>query len=110
MDKILLVGNPNVGKSVIFARLTGIQVVTSNYAGTTVEYRKGYLLAGDQKVEVIDLPGTYSLEPVSKAQEVACAFLKETFLKELGLRYLLAATALMVAATLLVGGFLNLIL
>ena len=41
MRKILLIGNPNVGKSVVFARLTGVQVVTSNYAGTTVEYRKG---------------------------------------------------------------------
>jgi ferrous iron transport protein B len=84
MDKILLVGNPNVGKSVIFARLTGIQVVTSNYAGTTVEYRKGTLLAGDQNFEVIDLPGTYSLEPTSKAEEVTCAFLKETYLEDKG--------------------------
>lgn len=75
--KILLVGNPNVGKSVVFARLTGVQVVTSNYAGTTVEYRKGLMTLGDQKFEVFDLPGTYSLEPTSKAEEVACRFLKE---------------------------------
>ncbi len=78
MHKVILVGNPNVGKSVIFARLTGIQVVTSNYAGTTVEYRKGYMFAGGQKFEVIDLPGTYSLEPASNAEEVTCEFLKDS--------------------------------
>ena len=78
MKKILLLGNPNVGKSVIFARLTGIQVVTSNYAGTTVEYRKGTMISGDEKYEVIDLPGAYSLEPTSKAEEVTCEFLKES--------------------------------
>ncbi|MFH0877869.1 MAG: ferrous iron transporter B [Candidatus Omnitrophota bacterium] len=78
MNKILLIGNPNVGKSVVFARLTGIQVITSNYPGTTVEFRKGFMTAGQERAEVIDLPGTYSLEPTSKAEEVACQFLKET--------------------------------
>jgi ferrous iron transport protein B len=82
MKKILLVGNPNVGKSVIFARLTGVQVVTSNYAGTTVEYRKGFMNIAEERFEVIDLPGTYSLEPTSKAEEVTCRFLEETFLRE----------------------------
>jgi ferrous iron transport protein B len=77
MNKILLVGNPNVGKSVIFARLTGVQVITSNYPGTTVEYRKGFMTVGEEKIEVIDLPGTYSLEPTSKAEEVSCRFLEE---------------------------------
>lgn len=82
MKRILLVGNPNVGKSVVFARLTGIQVVASNYAGTTVEFRKGFMLIDSVRLEVIDLPGTYSLEPTSKAEEVACAFLEETFRNE----------------------------
>ena len=82
MKKILLVGNPNVGKSVIFARLTGVQVITSNYAGTTVEYRKGFIDIGDEQFEVIDLPGTYSLEPTSKAEEVTSQLLKETFLED----------------------------
>jgi len=41
MKKILLLGNPNVGKSVIFTRLTGTYVVASNYPGTTVEFTKG---------------------------------------------------------------------
>lgn len=79
MRKILLVGNPNVGKSVVFARLTGVQVVTSNYAGTTVEFRKGFMDIAGERLEVIDLPGTYSLEPTSKAEEVACELLEKTF-------------------------------
>jgi ferrous iron transport protein B len=75
--KIYLIGNPNVGKSVVFSRLTGVHVISSNYPGTTVEFIKGYLTLGDQKIEVVDLPGTYSLEPSSSAEEVAVSLLKE---------------------------------
>ncbi|MFA5116168.1 MAG: FeoB small GTPase domain-containing protein, partial [Candidatus Omnitrophota bacterium] len=77
IKKIYLIGNPNVGKSVVFSRLTGVQVISSNYPGTTVEISKGYLLIGDEKIEVVDLPGTYSLEATSKAEEVAVSLLKE---------------------------------
>jgi ferrous iron transport protein B len=77
MRKILLVGNPNVGKSVFFSRLTGVQVITSNYAGTTVEFTKGQTQIGGETAEIIDVPGTYTLEPTCKAEEVACAMLKE---------------------------------
>jgi len=77
MDKIFLLGNPNVGKSVVFSRLTGIHAISSNYPGTTVEISKGYLKIGEEKIEVIDLPGTYSLESTSKAEEVAVSLLKE---------------------------------
>jgi len=69
--KVLLMGNPNVGKSVVFNRLTGARVVTANYAGTTVEYTRGTMLYGDRHLEIIDVPGTYSLEPTCKAEEVA---------------------------------------
>lgn len=78
IDRIFLLGNPNVGKSVIFSRLTGVQVISSNYPGTTVEIYKGYLKIGEEKIEVIDLPGTYSLEPSSKTEEVAISLLKES--------------------------------
>ncbi|MCK4338765.1 MAG: ferrous iron transporter B [Candidatus Cloacimonetes bacterium] len=71
MKKILLIGNPNVGKSVIFSRLTGVHVIASNYPGTTVEFTKGYMRIEGEKAEVIDVPGTYTLEPTSKAEEVA---------------------------------------
>ncbi len=75
--KIFLIGNPNVGKSVIFSRLTGVQVISSNYPGTTIEVMQGHLIIGEEKIEVVDLPGTYSLEPTSKAEEVAVSLLKE---------------------------------
>ncbi|MEA3493145.1 MAG: ferrous iron transporter B [Candidatus Margulisiibacteriota bacterium] len=77
MRKVLLMGNPNVGKSAFFSRLTGVHVVTSNYPGTTVEFTKGYMLIGEEKVEVIDVPGTYTLEPTCKAEDVACEMFKE---------------------------------
>ncbi len=78
IKKIYLIGNPNVGKSVVFSRLTGVQVISSNYPGTTVEVSRGYLRPEDKRIEVVDLPGTYSLEqPTSAAEEVAVALLKE---------------------------------
>ncbi len=77
MKKILLMGNPNVGKSVVFSRLTGVRVIVSNYPGTTVEFTKGYMKLGEEEVEVIDVPGTYTLEPISKAEEVAVEMLKD---------------------------------
>jgi len=77
MKKLLLMGSPNIGKSAFFSRLTGVRVVTSNYPGTTVGYSKGYLKLGDETAEVIDVPGTYTLEPLSKAEEVATEMLKE---------------------------------
>jgi len=75
--KILLMGNPNVGKSVVFNRVTGANVIASNYAGTTVEFTKGSMKVGDQRVELIDVPGTYTLEPTSKAEEIAVEMLNE---------------------------------
>ena len=78
MKRILLAGNPNVGKSAIFSRLTGVRVVISNYPGTTVEFTQGYTkIAGEQAV-VMDAPGTYTLEATCKAEEVACQMLKES--------------------------------
>ncbi len=74
--KLLLMGNPNVGKSVIFSRLTGVHVIASNYAGTTVEFTKGCVKLADEKAEVIDVPGTYSIDPTSKAEEVAVEMLQ----------------------------------
>ena len=69
--RVLLIGNPNVGKSVIFSRLTGAKVIASNYPGTTVEFAKGFMSFSNIEAEVIDAPGTYSLEPTSRAEEVA---------------------------------------
>jgi len=74
--RILLMGSPNVGKSVIFTRLTGVNVITSNYPGTTVEYTKGTMRYRGEPVEVVDAPGTYSLDPTSRAEEVAVAMVE----------------------------------
>jgi ferrous iron transport protein B len=76
MKKILLVGNPNVGKSVLFSRLTGVRTTASNYPGTTISYTKGFLKLGEEKIEVIDVPGIYSLEPNCEAEEIALQMLK----------------------------------
>jgi len=75
--KILLVGNPNVGKSVLFSRLTGARVIASNYPGTTVSFTKGRFLFLGINGELIDAPGTYSLNPTSKAEEVAVDLIKD---------------------------------
>ena len=77
MKKIVLMGNPNVGKSVVFARLTGAQVISSNYPGTTIDISRGKIRLGQERAEIIDAPGTYSLEPSNKAEEVAVELLHE---------------------------------
>ncbi|MFW5946811.1 MAG: FeoB small GTPase domain-containing protein [Candidatus Natronoplasma sp.] len=75
--KLLLMGHPNVGKSVLFNRLTGASVSESNYPGTTVDYTEGYMQLEGEEVKLIDVPGTFSLEPKDKAEEVAVKMLKE---------------------------------
>jgi len=77
MMRILLMGNPNVGKSALFSRLTGTHIIASNYPGTTVGFTKGYLRLGEERAELIDVPGTYTLEPSSKAEEVAVQMLRD---------------------------------
>lgn len=75
--KILLMGNPNVGKSAVFNRLTGANVIISNYAGTTVEFTKGIMRLAGQQVELVDVPGTYTLDPTNKAEQIAVEMLNE---------------------------------
>lgn len=94
IKKTYLIGNPNVGKSVVFSRLTGVHVISSNYPGTTVEISRGYFKIGEDKIEVIDLPGTYSLQPTSKAEEVAVSLLKENPKEEIVVIDILDATNL----------------
>jgi len=85
MRKVLLMGNPNVGKSVVFSRLTGVNVISSNYPGTTVEFSKGYMRIGKEKVEVVDVPGTYTLEPTSKAEQIAVKILQDSIASQNGI-------------------------
>ena len=77
MKKVLLMGQSNVGKSVIFNRLAGAHVTESNYPGTTVDFAKGHMRLDHEDVEIIDVPGTFSLEPKDRAEEVAVRMLEE---------------------------------
>jgi ferrous iron transport protein B len=69
--RVLIVGTPNVGKSVLFNALTGRYVVVSNYPGTTVEVSRGRMRLGGAVWEVVDTPGMYSLRPLSDEERVA---------------------------------------
>lgn len=73
--EVLLVGNPNVGKSVVFNRLTGVGAISSNYSGTTVDYLKAEMMVNGKKVTFIDLPGIYSLTSGTEDQMVAAKML-----------------------------------
>ncbi|MCK5494227.1 MAG: ferrous iron transporter B, partial [Candidatus Omnitrophica bacterium] len=77
MRKVLLLGNPNVGKSAVFSRLTGIHVVAANYPGTTVEFTQGVMKVNNEEASLIDVPGTYGLEANCKAEEIALNMLKD---------------------------------
>lgn len=70
--KIALVGNPNTGKTSLFNALTGLNQKVGNYPGITVEKKIGHCkLPNNQQAEIIDLPGTYSLNPSSEDEQVA---------------------------------------
>lgn len=68
---LLLVGNPNVGKSLLFTRLTNRYVTVSNYPGTTVEMTTATAIIGDERRSIIDTPGINSLLPQSEDEIVA---------------------------------------
>jgi ferrous iron transport protein B len=73
--KVVLVGNPNVGKSVIFRLLTGNYVMVSNFPGTTVEVSRGRINLGGISYEIVDTPGVHSLVPQSEDERVTCEVL-----------------------------------
>jgi ferrous iron transport protein B len=77
MSTIILVGNPNVGKSVLFSKLTGKFVVISNYPGTTVEITRGEMLLDGAKFTVIDSPGVNELAPRTEDARVTCDVIRD---------------------------------
>ncbi len=81
--RVALVGNPNCGKSSLFNRLTGSQQKVANYAGVTVELKRGLMkTAQGTSVTVLDLPGTYSLNPGAEDEAVACQVVRGQSLQE----------------------------
>jgi ferrous iron transport protein B len=68
---VALVGNPNTGKTTLFNALSGLRQRVGNYPGVTVETKKGQIHCGGGKLDLIDLPGTYSLSPRSPDEMVA---------------------------------------
>jgi ferrous iron transport protein B len=76
--RIILVGSPNTGKSIIFNALTGTYTSVSNYPGTTVEVAKGKSRIDNETFEVLDTPGMYSLIPVTEEEDVTRRIIMET--------------------------------
>lgn len=70
IPRLILVGNPNVGKSVLFGALTGRYVTVANYPGTTVEITRALAQLGGAEVEIVDTPGTNTLVPQSEDERV----------------------------------------
>jgi ferrous iron transport protein B len=77
-ERVMLIGNPNVGKSVIFGLLTGKYVTVSNFPGTTVEVSYGNISVRDNKFLLIDSPGVNTLTPMSEDEKVT----RDMLLKE----------------------------
>lgn len=78
MQKIAIIGNPNSGKSTVFNLLTGLRQKTGNYPGVTVERKSGIMHYGTKTIQIIDLPGIYTLHALSDDERVAV----ETILQE----------------------------
>jgi ferrous iron transport protein B len=79
MTQIALVGNPNSGKTTLFNDLTGTRQRVGNWPGVTVERKTGSFRHGESSVDVVDLPGTYSLETIGEAidEHIARTFIVE---------------------------------
>ena len=80
---IVLVGNPNAGKTLLFNRLTGLRAKAANYPGVTVDFREATTRIAEHEFQVVDLPGLYSLEVVSPEEKITKDFLiKDSRAKE----------------------------
>ena len=75
--RFALIGNPSVGKSMIFSQLTGLGVEVSNYPGTTVELQRGNTCFQREIIELVDLPGVYSLDGSSEEENLVRRFLEQ---------------------------------
>ncbi|MBU8883793.1 ferrous iron transport protein B [Kaistella sp. DKR-2] len=92
--QILLVGNPNVGKSTVFNLLCNKKQKTGNYAGVTVASHSGNYEYKGENVEVVDLPGSYSVYPTSEDEAIFSKFLIEEQQNYIGVVYILEALSI----------------
>ncbi|WP_027376867.1 ferrous iron transport protein B [Kaistella palustris] len=92
--QVLLVGNPNVGKSTVFNLLCHKQQKTGNYAGVTVASHSGFYDFNGESVEIIDLPGSYSIYPTSEDEAILSKFLVDEQHKYAGVVYILEALSM----------------
>jgi ferrous iron transport protein B len=72
-----LIGNPNVGKSTLFNTLTGAKQHVGNWPGKTVEQKEGVVYYKNQEINIVDLPGAYSMNPYSEEELVSSQFINE---------------------------------
>ena len=74
--KIVLIGQPNVGKSLLINALSGADMKVGNFSGVTVEKAQAKMSYKDYELEIIDLPGTYSLEGYSQEEKISKSFIE----------------------------------
>lgn len=75
MSRVILAGNPNTGKSLLFSRLTKTGAISANYAGTTAELKTGRFIAAGREYELVDGPGLYGLDGESESDRAAIGVL-----------------------------------
>ena len=73
--RIALIGQPNCGKSTLFNQVAGYKAETGNFTGTTVTFTESSVRVGGETIEVVDLPGTYTLAGTNPAEREASRYL-----------------------------------